>query len=99
MKLKTLMLGAIASTALAPMAMAERGSDGHVNIIYWQAPSILNPYLSSAAPRTSKSASLVIEPLGRYDQDGNLVPFLAAEIPTVENGGVVRGSDNRSPGS
>lgn len=33
-------------------------------------------------------ASLVVEPLARYDQDGNMVPFLATEIPTVENGGV-----------
>ncbi|MDU8911085.1 peptide ABC transporter substrate-binding protein [Aestuariicoccus sp. MJ-SS9] len=87
MKLKTLMLGAAASFALAPAAMAERGSDGHVNIIYWQAPSILNPYLSSGT-KDIESASLVVEPLGRYDQTGALVPYLATEIPTVENGGV-----------
>lgn len=87
MKLKTLFMGAIACTALAPAAMAERGSDGEVKIIYWQAPSILNPYLSSGT-KDIESASLVIEPLGRYDENGDLVPFLAEEIPTVENGGV-----------
>ena len=87
MKLKTLLLGAIASTALAPAAFAERGSDGHVNIIYWQAPSILNPYLSSGT-KDIESASLVVEPLGRYDQDGALVAYLAEEISTVGNGGV-----------
>ncbi len=87
MKIKTLLLGAIASTAMAPMAMAERGSDGNVSIIYWQAPSILNPFLSGGT-KDVESASLVIEPLARYDQDGNMVPFLASEIPTVENGGV-----------
>ena len=87
MKIKALLLGAIACTALAPAAMAERGSDGHVKIIYWQAPSILNAYLSSGTKDT-ESASLVIEPLGRYDEKGYLVPFLAQEIPTVENGGV-----------
>ena len=87
MKLKTLLMGAIACTALAPAAMAERGSDGEVKIIYWQAPSILNPYLSSGT-KDIESASLVIEPLGRYDENGNLVPYLAEEIPTVENGGV-----------
>ena len=32
---KALLLGAVASLALAPAALAERGSDGHVNIIYW----------------------------------------------------------------
>ncbi|CUH63888.1 Glutathione-binding protein GsiB precursor [Thalassovita autumnalis] len=87
MKIKTLMLGAVAATALAPAAIAERGSDGHVNIIYWQAPSILNPYLSSGT-KDIESASLVVEPLGRYDPTGALVPYLAEEIPTLENGGV-----------
>ncbi|EEX11292.1 peptide/opine/nickel uptake family ABC transporter, periplasmic substrate-binding protein [Ruegeria lacuscaerulensis ITI-1157] len=87
MKLKALLLGAIAGTALAPMAMAERGSDGNVSIIYWQAPSILNPFLSGGT-KDVEAASLVIEPLARYNQDGNMVPYLAAEIPTVENGGV-----------
>ncbi|SEO43503.1 peptide/nickel transport system substrate-binding protein [Salinihabitans flavidus] len=87
MKLRSLMLGAAASFAVAPAAMAERGSDGHVNIIYWQAPSIMTPYLSGGT-KDIEAASLVIEPLGRYDQDGNLVPYLAEEIPTVANGGV-----------
>jgi peptide/nickel transport system substrate-binding protein len=87
MKLRALLLGAIASTALAPAAFAERGSDGDVKIIYWQAPSILNPYLSGGT-KDVESASLVIEPLGRYDETGALVPFLAEEIPTVGNGGV-----------
>ena len=87
MKLRTLLMGAVAATAFAPVAMAERGSDGEVKIIYWQAPSILNPYLSGGT-KDLESASLVIEPLGRYDQNGALVPYLAEEIPTVENGGV-----------
>jgi len=87
MKLRTLMLGAAASFAMAPMAMAERGSDGTVNIIYWQAPSILNPFLSGGT-KDVESASLVIEPLARYNETGEMVPFLAEEVPTVANGGV-----------
>ncbi|QBF31308.1 peptide ABC transporter substrate-binding protein [Thalassococcus sp. S3] len=87
MKLKALLLGAIASTALASSAFAERGSDGNVSIIYWQAPSILNPFLSGGT-KDVESASLVLEPLARYNQDGEMVPFLATEIPTVANGGV-----------
>ena len=35
-----------------------------------------------------ESASLVIEPLARFDETGNLVPWLVDEIPTVANGGV-----------
>jgi peptide/nickel transport system substrate-binding protein len=87
MKLKTLMLGAIATAALAPAAFAERGADGEVKIIYWQAPSILNPFLSGGT-KDVESSSLVIEPLARYNEKGEMVPFLAAEIPTVGNGGV-----------
>ena len=92
MILKTFLTGALATTALVPMAIAdghvgERGRDGQVNIIYWQAPSIMNPFLSGGT-KDIEAASLVFEPLGRYDQTGALVPYLAEEIPTVENGGV-----------
>ncbi|WP_299557962.1 peptide ABC transporter substrate-binding protein [uncultured Sulfitobacter sp.] len=92
MTLKSTLLGAVALTALAPMAIAdghsgERGRDGQLNIIYWQAPSIMNPYLSGGT-KDLEASSIVIEPLGRYDETGALVPYLAAEIPTVENGGV-----------
>jgi peptide/nickel transport system substrate-binding protein len=87
MKLKALLIGVIATAALAPAAMAQRASDGNVKIIYWQAPSILNPYLS-AGTKDVESASLVLEPMGRYDETGALVAFLAEAIPTVANGGV-----------
>ncbi|MQQ07590.1 peptide ABC transporter substrate-binding protein [Epibacterium sp. SM1979] len=87
MKIKSLLLGAITTAALAPAAFAERGSDGQVNIIYWQAPSILNPFLSGGTKDTEAS-SLILEPLARYNAQGELVPWLATEIPTVANGGV-----------
>lgn len=87
MKIKTLLMGAIAATAFAPAAFAERGSDGNVSIIYWQAPSILNPFLSGGT-KDVESASMIIEPLARYNQDGKLVPWLVNEIPTTSNGGV-----------
>ena len=92
MKLMTALLGAAAAVALAPMAFAEghegeRGRDGEVKIIYWQAPSILNAYLSGGT-KDSEAASLVIEPLARYDTEGTLVPYLVDEVPTVGNGGV-----------
>ncbi|MBT8425924.1 MAG: peptide ABC transporter substrate-binding protein, partial [Silicimonas sp.] len=92
MKLKAALLGATASLVLAPMAFAEghegeRGRDGEVKIIYWQAPSIMNPYLSGGT-KDLEAASLVIEPLARYNEDGDMVPWLAESVPTVENGGV-----------
>ena len=68
-------------------AAAERGRDGHVSIIYWQAPSILNPYLSGGT-KDLEAASMILEPLARFDESGNLTPWLAASVPTVANGGV-----------
>jgi peptide/nickel transport system substrate-binding protein len=87
MTFKSLLLGAVASMALAPAAFAERGADGEVKIIYWQAPSILNPFLSGGT-KDVESASMIIEPLARYNENGELVPWLVTEIPTVANGGV-----------
>ena len=87
MKLRPTLAAALVAVAMAVPAAAERASDGEVRIIYWQAPSILNPYLSGGT-KDIESSSLVIEPLGRYDENGNFVPWLAESIPTVENGGV-----------
>ena len=92
MKLKTVLMGAAASVAFAPLAYAdghegERGRDGEVRIIYWQAPSILNPFLSGGT-KDVESSSMIIEPLARYDETGSLVPWLVDSIPTVGNGGV-----------
>jgi peptide/nickel transport system substrate-binding protein len=78
---------AAAAALWAPAAMAERGADGQLNILYWQAVSILNPYLSGGT-KDIESASLVIEPLARYDQDGKIVPYLVEDVPTLANGGI-----------
>jgi peptide/nickel transport system substrate-binding protein len=86
MKLKAALLGA-ASLCLVGPAFAERGADGHVNVLYWQAPSSMNPYLSGGT-KEIEVGSIVIEPLAGFDEKGAIFPRLAAEVPTVENGGV-----------
>ena len=92
MRTKTALKGAAAVAALSlamlpGAALAERGSSGHLNIIYWQAPSLLNPYLSGGTKEID-SSNIILEPLARYDQNGELVATLAEEIPTLDNGGV-----------
>ena len=88
MKFRFLLIGLAAALMLSPPpALAARGSDGELKIIYWQAVSILSPYLSGGT-KDLEAASLVIEPLARYDENGNLIPYLAESIPTIENGGV-----------
>ncbi|MDB0024677.1 ABC transporter substrate-binding protein, partial [bacterium] len=91
MKHIALMFGSAALVGMSTMAVAggheARGRDGEVKIIYWQAPSILNPFLSGGT-KDVEAASLVIEPLARYNEKGELVPWLADSVPTVANGGV-----------
>lgn len=92
MKLKTALMGAATSIIFTPLAFAQehdgiRGSSGQLNIIYWQAPSILNPFLSGGT-KDVHASSIILEPLARYDNNGALVPYLAEDIPTVANGGV-----------
>ena len=87
MRLTSLAIMMVAALLVSGTAAAERGSDGHVSIIYWQAPSILNPYLSGGT-KDHEAASMVLEPLARFDESGNLTPWLAASVPTVGNGGV-----------
>jgi peptide/nickel transport system substrate-binding protein len=70
-----------------------RGSGGTLRMLYWEAPSILNPHLS-AGLKDWEASRITYEPLASFDKDGNLVPFLAAEIPSTENGGVAE--DGRS---
>ena len=88
-RLRTPILTVLAVVTLAVAAAAERGTDGELKMLYWQAPSILNPYLSGGT-KDIHAASLVIEPLARYDEHGDMVAWLAAEIPTLDNGGVAR---------
>ena len=81
---------AICGLALAVSAVpaeAQRGRDGQLNILYWQAASTLNPYLSGGT-KDIEAASIVLEPLAHFDESGILVPVLVEAIPTVENGGV-----------
>ena len=63
-----------------------------LTLVFWQAPSIANPYLSGGN-KDAEAAALVLEPLANYDENGDLVPRLAISIPTAQNGGV---SDDRS---
>ena len=87
MRAAALAIIATAAMLAAGVAEAQRGRDGHLDIIYWQAPSILNPYLSDGT-KDREAASLVLEPLARYDAAGNLIAWLAETVPTPANGGV-----------
>lgn len=58
-----------------------------LTLLYWQASSLPSPYLSGGYKDVA-AAAMTLEPLANYDPDGVMVPKLATEIPTVENGGI-----------
>lgn len=63
------------------------GEGGNLVLLQWQAPSQVNAYLSNGT-KDLLAGSLVLEPLAEIGPDGALIPALAAEIPTVGNGGL-----------
>ena len=83
----SLAIATLTAAMISNAAHAERGRDGQLKILYWQAVSTVNPYLSGGT-KDIEAASLVLEPLARYDETGTMFPALAADIPTVENGGL-----------
>jgi peptide/nickel transport system substrate-binding protein len=62
------------------------GQGGELTLIMWQAPDTLNNYLSSGTKDTM-GASLILEPLASFGPETEIVPKLAADVPTLENGG------------
>jgi peptide/nickel transport system substrate-binding protein len=68
-------------------------ADKTLKLLYWQAPTVLNPHLATGN-KDFDAARVAYEPLASYDSRGKLVLFLAAEEPTLENGGIAK--DGRS---
>src|SRR5499426_4495368 len=65
----------------------KRGGGGLVKTLWWQAPTLLNPHFANGT-KDQDASRIFYEPLASYDPDGNLVPTLAAEVPSLQNGGV-----------
>ncbi|MGB3308546.1 MAG: peptide ABC transporter substrate-binding protein [Nodosilinea sp.] len=58
-----------------------------LRLLYSRSAVTLNPHLATGY-QDFEAARIVYEPLASYDQAGELVPFLADEIPSTENGGI-----------
>jgi peptide/nickel transport system substrate-binding protein len=65
----------------------KRGGGGKLRLLWWQAPTTLNAHLASGT-KDFDASRVVYEPLASLDINANLVPILAAEIPSRENGGL-----------
>src|SRR5258706_7732162 len=64
---------------------SRRGGGGELKTLWWQAPTILNPHLATGA-KDADASRIFYEGLVSFDPDGNIVPDLVAEVPTVDNG-------------
>ena len=70
-------------------APKRRGGGGPLKVLWWQAPTLLNPHFA-VGTKDADGSRIFYEPLAAFDPDGNLFPILAAEIPTARNGGVAK---------
>src|SRR5438445_13688711 len=71
----------------------KRGGGGALKVLWWQAPTLLNPHFA-VGTKDQEASRIFYEPLVSFDPEGNLFPVLAAETPSVQNGGVAK--DGRS---
>jgi len=77
---------AMAATAI-PYKPTKAGGGGPLKLLYWQAVTLLNPHFAIGT-KDQEGCRLFYEPLAGWDREGNLVPILAAEIPSKDNGGL-----------
>jgi peptide/nickel transport system substrate-binding protein len=83
---------AMAATA-TPFTPTKAGGGGPLKILYWQAVTLLNPHFA-VGTKDQDGSRIFYEPLAGWDDEGNLVPSLAAEIPSKDNDGLAE--DGRS---
>ena len=67
----------------------KRGGGGPLKLLWWQGPTLLQPHFASGT-KDQEGSRIFYEPLGAWDSDGNMIPVLAAEVPSSANGGVSR---------
>ena len=84
----TLALGLTFLLLLAACVPFQSSDEERVlTILYWQAPTLPGPYLA-AGYKDRDAGAITLEPLASYDPNGDLVPRLAEDIPTLANGGL-----------
>jgi peptide/nickel transport system substrate-binding protein len=78
-----------AQTRTPESAPAKRGGGGLLKTLWWQAPTHLNSHFGTGT-KDQDAARVFYEPLAAFDPDGNVIPVLAAQTPTLDNGGLSR---------
>ena len=78
---------AVQGAAPSAAGTGKRGGGGIVKVLWWQGPAILNAHLASGT-KDFDACRVVYEPLITFDGQEKLIPVLAAEVPSKENGGL-----------
>jgi peptide/nickel transport system substrate-binding protein len=65
----------------------KRGGGGALKVLWWQGATLLNPHFATGT-KDQDGSRIFYEPLASFDPDGNVIPILAAEIPSRQNGGL-----------
>src|SRR5690606_33497085 len=60
------------------------GGGGPLKMLLWQTRSLLNPHFASGT-KDQIASRVFYEPLAGWDKEGNLIPQLAAEVPSKAN--------------
>ena len=68
-----------AAQAVPPYKPTRRGGGGVLRLLWWQAPTLLNPHFS-VGQKDADASSLFYEPLATWDPEANLIPILAAAV-------------------
>ena len=83
-----LALGGVAmAESPSPYKPTKRGGGGPLKLLWWQGPTLLNPHFATGT-KDQDGSRLFYEPLACWDPDGNMKLVLAAELPSLQNGGL-----------
>ena len=81
--------GIAQAQAVSAYKPTKRGGGGALKVLWWQGATLLNPHFA-VGTKDQEGSRIFYEPLAGWDNDGNMIPMLAAEVPSVQNGGLAR---------
>ncbi len=88
MATQLLALGGAAVAQPAPAYKPTKaGGGGTLKLLWWQGPTLLNPHFA-VGTKDQDGSRLFYEPLAAWDSNAEIRAVLAAEIPSLANGGL-----------
>lgn len=90
MATQLLALGGVAHAQTASTYKPTKaGGGGTLKVLWWQGPTLLNPHFATGT-KDQDGSRLFYEPLAAWNSKADLVPILAAELPSLDNGGLAK---------